>query len=276
MFEENTIAFIIPIHPPKFRFIKNLTKKLNIINKCCHIFLVFSNEYEYNQFEYKDKFKTIILPPNYKTNNIVTFKKFHALNILKQDYSYYIVCDSEIDIIDENFTHENILMKINQFYNSKKIFSGIVNANRQKNLNQITKTSCNIFKSDYDKNKLKNLTMNYKLYYWWSDLPVYKGSHLNDFFSKINYDMNFVWHHFDHKIYLNYLLLYHNFEFINITPIIDRGWSLESYKDKNINNLKILKKHSYTFSWIVPDLFREHKEYLMENGSFLLYHMDRK
>lgn len=273
MLKENTIAFIIPIHPPKFHFIYNLTKKLNIINKCCDIVLIFSNENEYNEFIYKDEFKTIILPPNYKTNNIVTFKKFHALNILKQNYSYYIVCDSEIDIIDENFTYENILMKINEFYNSKKIFSGESNAI---DTQEITQTSCNIFKSTDDKNKLKKLTRNYTLYYWWSDLPVYKGSHLDDFFSKINYDMNsLVWNHFDHKIYLNYLVLYYNFKFINITPIIGRGWSLESYKDKNINNLEILKKHSYTFSWIVPELFNKHKEYLIKNGSFLLYHLDR-
>jgi len=270
MFKENTIAFIIPIHPPKFHFIYNLTKKLNIINKCCDIVLIFSNENEYNKFIYKDEFKTIILPPNYKTNNIVTFKKFHALNILKQNYSYYIVCDSEIDIIDENFTYENILMKINEFYNSKKIFSG-----ESSNCQKIIQTSCNIFKSTDDKNKLKKLTKDYKLYYWWSDLPVYKGSHLDDFFSKINYDMNFVWHHFDHKIYLNYLVLYYNFKFINITPIIGIEWSLESYKDKNINNLEILKKHSYTFSWIVPWLFNKHKKYIMKNGSFLLYHLDR-
>ena len=35
---ENTIALIIPIHPPKFGFIYNLKNKLNIINKYCDIF----------------------------------------------------------------------------------------------------------------------------------------------------------------------------------------------------------------------------------------------
>ena len=46
---------------------------------------------------------------------------------------------------------------------------------------------------------------------------------------------------FDHIIYLNYLVLYHNFKFINIKRLIGRKWSLESYYDKNINNLEILK-----------------------------------
>ena len=273
MSNENSIALVIPIHPPKFNFIYNLKKKIMTINKCCDIFLVFSNENEYNQFIHKEEFKTIILPPNCVTNNIIIFKKFYALNILKKNYSYYIVCDGEIDIIDENFTYENILMKINKFYNSKKIFSGEINSNHQRAIIQI---SSNIFKSADDKNKLKNLTNNYNLYYWWSDLPVFKGSHLDDFFSKIKYNEIFVKRHFDHKIYLNYLVLYHNFEFINITPIIGKKWSLESYEDDNINNLEILKKHSYTFSWIVPGLFNKHKKYLKKNGSFLLYHLDRK
>ena len=53
------IALIIPIHPPKFGFIYNLKNKLNIINKCCDIFLVFSNENEYNEFICKDDFTSL-------------------------------------------------------------------------------------------------------------------------------------------------------------------------------------------------------------------------
>ena len=270
---ENTIALIIPIHPPKFKFIYNLKKKINTIYKCCDIILIFSKNSEYDQFKYKENFKSIILPSNYKTNNLITFKKFYALNVLKEKYSYYIVCDSEIDIIDENFTYENISIKINEFYSNKKIFSGEVLSEQIGPQNK-TKSCSNIFKNRDDKNKLKNLTNNYRLYYWWSDLPVYKGSHLDDFFSKIN-ENNLGKHYFDHKIYLNYLVLYHNFEFINITPLIGKNWSLESYNDNNINNLEILKTHSYTFSWIVPNLLKKHKEYLKKNGSFLLYHLDR-
>jgi hypothetical protein len=269
------IALIIPIHPPKFHFIYNLIKKINIINKCCDIVLVFSNKEDYNEFIHKDKIEPIILKSDNNTENIVTFKKFTALNILKDSYSYYIVCDSEIDIIDNNFTYENIMMKINEFYNSKKIFSGKFRLNQNKVQEEITRTSCNIFKTEDDQNKLKTLSNDYKLFYWWSDLPVYKASHLSDFFHKINFDMDLTWYHFDHKIYLNYLVLYHNFEFINIEPIIGINWSLESYRDNNINNLEILKKHSYTFSWIDHRLFNKHKDYLTKNGSFLLYHLDR-
>ena len=164
------------------------------------------------------------------------------------------------------------MMKINDFYRSKRIFAGH-SADSTSNL--ITKSSCNIFKNNDDKNKLKNLTNNYNLYYWWSDLPIYKGAHIDDFFNKINYKTAFIWTHFDYIMYSNYLVLYHNFNFINITPLIGRHWSLESYIDDNINNLEKLKQQSYTFSWIIPTLFKKHKEYLIKTGSFLLYHLDR-
>lgn len=270
---EERIAFIIPIHGPNFKFMYALKNKIDIINKCCDIFLIFSNETEYDEFIYKEEFKHLILPKNYKTNSIVTFKKFYGLNTLKNDYSYFITCDSEIDIIDENFTHENIMNKINDFYNAKKIFCGIVP--RKKPFMEITEKCCTIFKNDDDKNKLKKLTNDYKTYYWWSDIPVYKASHIDDFFSKINNDSNIVWHHFDHKIYVNYLILYHGFKFINVKPLINWNYGgLELYNDEDENNLKILKQHDYTFSWITPRLFKMHKEYLTNNGSFMLFHID--
>lgn len=285
MCQKKTIAFIIPLHLPKFKHIYNLKNKFNIINKCCDIYLVFSNENEYDKFIYKEYIKSIILPQGYETNNHVTFKKFYALNALKTQYMYYIVCDSEIDIIDQNFTLENIMTKINKFYNSKIIFAGEVKSNdvdiftgkdASQRINSITETSCNILKNIDDKKKLKTLTNNYTLYYWWSDLPIYKGSHLDDFFNKINFNTILEPYHFDHKIYTNFLLLYHDFKFINITSLIGVKWSLESFKDYDINKLEKLKNNSYTFSWITYHCFHIHKRYFIENGSFLLYHLDRK
>lgn len=276
--KENTIGIIIPIHPPKYKFIYNLVEKSNIINKCCDVILVFSNDLEYNQFQYKDVFKTLILPENYISKNMVTFKKYYALRTLKQTYSYYIICDSEIDIIDENFTHENVVEKIKTIFDGKTIFAGNIifkNNTRVKLYSTVIEYSSGIFKSDEDKMKLKHLTNDYSLYYWWSDLPVVKGSHIDDFFSKINYDMDLDGHHFDHVIYLNYLLLYHNFKFTNITSLIGRNGSLESYTGNNIKDWELLKENSCTFSWVVPKLFRVNKEYFLKNGTFLLYHLDR-
>ena len=44
------------------------------------------------------------------TDNIVIYKKFTGLNkLIDSKYDYFIVCDSEIDVILENFNYENIV-----------------------------------------------------------------------------------------------------------------------------------------------------------------------
>jgi len=160
--------------------------------------------------------------------------------------------------------------KINEIYKNKIIYAGKVVTEQHIN---ITKTSSNLLIAGND--KLEKITENYTLYFWWSDLPVYKRTFLKHFFEIINYnDIN--WYHFDHIIYLNYLILYHNFNIKNITPYIDNNnYGLESYNTTDINNLYILKSFQYGFSFITKQLYINHNEYLKNEGSFLLYHLDR-
>lgn len=178
------ISFIIPIHPKHYHYIYDLIDIFCINNIIIDIHLVFSNECDYNNFEKKDKIKKIIIP--YTTrDSIVIYKKFFALEQLKNNiqYDYFIVCDAEITIIPENFTEKNILNKINNIYTNKLIYGGMSNDIEK---NKITEQSAIIFDVN---NKLKNMTNNYILYYWWSDLPIYKREHLIDFFSKFNYNL---------------------------------------------------------------------------------------
>jgi len=275
----NSVGLIIPIHPKHYNFIYNL---IDITNQNpennIDIFLIFSNDNDYNIFNKKDFIKKIILPPT-NTNNIVTYKKFYCLETLKNEakYDYFIVCDAEITIIPENFNRTNILNKINKIYQNKLIYAGDiapVPAPSSNFVKQIITDSARIFINNNDVNELKNITNNFELYYWWSDLPVYKREHLTDFFSKICYD-NIVFHHFDHKIYLNYLILYHKFNILNISNLINHNWSLESYNTNNEKNLSILKNNNYGFSWVTPHFFDNNKDYLMKEGCCLLYHLDR-
>jgi len=263
-----TVALIIPIHPPHYHYIYSFIELLEQHDIQIDLYLVFSNKDHYNQFCQKTKIKEIIIPENITTGNIVTYKKFFTLGLLKDNksYDYFIVCDAEIKIIPENFTESNILNKINSIFENKTVYSG-----EQTCFLNITKLSAELICND---NRLIDKTNNYKLYYWWSDLPVYKREHLDDFFSKIDYS-NINWNHFDHKIYLNYLILYHDFYLLNVTQLIGHKWSLESYNGDNIEDLIKLKSNNYGFSFIIPKLFLKHREFLMNEGSFLLYHLDR-
>jgi hypothetical protein len=272
-FEHNasikTVALIIPIHPKHYHFIQNLVNKINSReeNKI-DIYLVFSSEEDYNNFSERDKIKKIILP-NVETHSIVSYKKFYALELLKNEtkYDYFIVCDAEIDIIPENFNETNILKKISDFYTNKKVYAGKTNKDIAID---ITRTSAEIIAND----SLKEITNDYTLYYWWSDLPVYKREHLNDFFDKFSYE-NMNYNHFDHLIYLNYLILYHGFTIVNITDVIQFEWSIENLYTSDEKILELLKQQGYGFSYINHGLLDANHGYMMREGTFLIYHLDR-
>jgi len=265
-----SVAMIIPIHPKHYEFVYDLIEIIykNIIS-VIDIYLVFSNEIDYLNFRLKDKIQKVIIP-NMNTKCIVTYKKFYALDRLKtaERYDYFIVCDAEVTIIPENFNETNIIDKIEQIYNKKLIYAGKTNNN---SILDISRTSANLL--GYQ--KISDMTEQFTLYYWWSDLPVYKREHLDDFFSKIDYT-NIVPYHYDHLIYLNYLLLYHDFNIINITPILNHNWSLESYSTANMSDLIQLKKIDYGFSWVTKRFMNSASDFLINEGSFLIYHLDRK
>ena len=262
------VAFIIPIHPPHYHFIYPLIDKIYQTSFIIDIYLVFSNEQDYNLFIYKDKIKHIIIP-QIETNNIVTFKKFYALEKLKDDlqYDYFIVCDSEITIVPENFTETNILNKINKIYENKIVYAGEQPNNTD--FMNIIKHSANLICNESESEKI---TKNYTMYYWWSDLPVYKREYLADFFSKIDYS-NIVWYHFDHIIYLNYLILYHEFDIIDMTRLINH-WSFELYNPID-HHVQSLKSNKYGFSFITNKIYNNNKQFFINEGSFILFHLDR-
>lgn len=264
------IAFIIPIHPKHYSFIYNLLDVIDTIhNNDIDIYLVFSNNEDYDHFDKKNKIKKIIIP-EINTNSIVTYKKFFALDTLKDDtnYDYFIVCDAEITIIPENFHKKNIVNVINKIFENKIIYAGKVSHDLAIN---ITKTSCNLL---MNADTLEKITENYTLYFWWSDLPVYKREHLSHFFSLIDYT-NINWHHFDHVIYVSYLILHHDFTILNITPLLNHSWSLEMYNTQNIDNLQTLKSIHYSFSYITKYLYSNYVDFFKNENTFLLYHLDR-
>jgi len=269
--KSKNVALIIPLHPKHYEIMYKLLDKN--ITDIIDVFIVFTNKYEYDIFKQKYKIKPIVLPDNFQTGSIVTYKKLYALQSIMSNinYDYFIVCDSEIDIINKNFNMNNILNKVESIFKNKIIYAG--EANRQLLTDTVNSGSSNVFCNN-DFNKLKDITNDFTLYYWWSDLPVYKREHLPDFFNKICFN-NISWKHFDHIIYLNYLLLYKDFSLLNITPLIDHNWSLELYYTDNIEKLNKLKEHKYGFGWVIPKFLEISYDYLLNEGTFLIYHTDR-
>ena len=116
----------------------------------------------------------------------------------------------------------------------------------------------------------------FHLFSWWSDVPVYRRSDLLHFFDLINYD-NITRYHFDYLIYQNYLILYHGFEIINITPLTGITFSLEelNLRANDTGVLNTLIDIQYSFSWVTKSTFSMIPEFIKQQGGFMIYHLDR-
>jgi hypothetical protein len=260
-------AFLIPIYPPHYKYMYNLISNIQSNHIYIDIYLIFSSNIDYFNFEMKDSIKHFIIPENFQTNSIITFKKFFGLKqLMYSKYEYIICCDSEIDIILDNFTSDNITKKLDDIFINKKIYAGTIDT-------EATIISANLFKrEEYD--KIIEVTNNFNYFFWWSDIPVYKKSHLEYFFTKINYD-NIEYNHFDYIIYQYFLILTEGFQIVNTTPITNLNWSLERLNTTDINVFNKLQETGYGFGWITKEQFCKCIEYFTSSGSFLTYHLDR-
>lgn len=258
-------CFVIPTYPKHYDYI------YDFIDKCIFdVWLVFSTQDDYELFKFKDHIKYLIIPENVTTDNIVTYKKFYALRQLtKSTYKYIIVCDSEIRAIPKNLNETNIISKIDNIFINEKIYAGVTNGFDSL---QIMETSANVFSEENIK-ILKQKSLNYHLYSWWSDIPVYNREHLQHFLEVIG-EPHFVFGHYDHIMYQYYLILYKNFQFFNISNIINHWWSLESHCLK-CDELEKLCNDGYQCCWTSRFAYISNKLFYDQHGTFLQYHLDR-
>lgn len=271
-------AMVIPICGKHYHYMYQLIEKLKKNEIKIDMYLIFSNENDYREFKYKDEIKEIIIKDMKNTMSVVTFKKLYGLReLINKEYDYFIVCDAEIDIIPENFTQTNITDKIKLVFSNKKIFGGRADNHA---ITEINEVSANLYTVGEDHNKLREETKNFNIYFWWSDIPVYKRDHLIDFLAKINFDKNFnklIHNHFDYIIYQYYLILTKGFIIVDYTEIIHHKWSIEKLFVKNDREwiLDKLNDMQYGFSWITKSLFNDNKDYFIKKNTFIIYHLDR-
>jgi len=271
-FQSNeNVALVIPIHPSHFEYLYRIINNLNNID----LFLIFSSVEDYKLFKMKDKIKPIIVnvPPEKQTKEtgIINVKKLLGLKqLMNTNYEYFILCDAEIEIIKNNFNKNNILSKIKNIFDSKIIYSGPTNSEGEMN---IIRTAANVF-DPKEIEKIKNETKDFNLYFWYSDLPVYKKEHLKDFLKKIDI-MKLSYHHFDYLLYQYWLILNHGFKIYNYKDLINHKSGLEFYETDKMEDLNKLKNINFGFSFVNKKLYDKNKDYLSKIGTFIIFNLDR-
>ena len=280
--EITNTAFVIPTHPPHYHYIYNLIWRLEQAKIHIDIFLVFSNTSDFELFNFKSSIKPIIIPSMPKWSEIqtpvVVFKTFYALKQLAATtYDYFIVCDSEIDIIGENLTNENLREKITTIFANRNIYSGDVSDNSITNgyLREILDKSAGVF-NETDRESLRLITKDFTQYIWWSDMPVFRRADLDKFFDRID-ETKVSWYVFNHIVYLYFLILTDDFKIVDTTNITGMNWSLEHpnivYNKTMIDKLSEL---GVGFSWVVYKSFLTMKDHFKKDKkTIILYHLDR-
>lgn len=280
----NKVGFVIPVHPPYFEFLYRFLDHVFMVQpnhdlEKLTFFIVFSTHEDFHRFQRKHFIEPIILDGIdfdlvYKNGSIVTTKKFYALEQLKdrREFDYFVVCDAEIGAIKENFNYTNIYNKIKHILNSKQIF-GADFFSEGFDVNLHINESCASLFGPENYEIIRTKTHDLRFAFWWSDLPVFDRTHLHDFFSKINYKyINNS--HFDRNVYVCYLLLFHNFEIVDLTPFGQRS-SLETLNPENHHAIQKLIDLNYSFAFVHEKFFWRHLHFLVGRGSFLRFHLDR-
>jgi len=282
----NKISFIIPVYPPHYHYLKNL-EKLDCSKLDFDIILVlsFKNDFiKLQTYNYKNNFKVIILEDYFNMTFIqnlinkriiITFKKYFAMNLVRKRYLYCATVDSEIEFVNTT----NVFDKFKTFCNNKKIIGSSINTNdyRHKLIKDINLTSSVFFK-EKDYNKLINITNNFNIYFWFSDIPIYDMSYIEEFFEFIGFnDYNkfsekITWSIFDYIPYVYFITLFKNYSLINIKDYgLTREWSLESMPIQTYK--KVIEKINYRPLWLIYNVYNENKD-IIENDIILTYHLN--
>jgi hypothetical protein len=274
-------CFIIPVYPPHYSYLSFLNELPDNLEFDVYLVLSFSRDLEdLDRCNYKKIYKTIVLEDHLdhsfineiiNKNVIITFKKYYALNTLKEKYEYLATCDSEIKFINT----DKVDLKFKRFCDSKTIIGSVLSEN-SKNINlakDINRYSCVFF----DTLASSNVTEDFRFYFWFSDIPIYDSSILKRYLDFIKFEdfSNFVnkinWHFFDYIPYGIYCLMYEDYRKINILDFnINRNWSLESMPfDMYIEVLKT----GYSPLWLIHNTWSENKEKVSDDV-IMVYHMN--
>jgi len=279
--KSNKVAFVIPVHPPHYEYLNFLNSLPNDLDFDIYFVLSYRedldilNSYNFNQIYnfilLEEKFNRDFISNVINSRTIITFKKYYAINMLKNRYEYIAAVDSEIEFVSV----DNVYEKFKQYCDRKKIFGASLNEKRLEIAKSIIDCSSIFFKQDIQ--ELENKTYGLTHYFWFSDIPIYDTKIASEFLEFINFENyeTFVnklsWWVFDYISYIYYCVLYKGYDLINLkTYGVTRNWSMESMPIETY--FQINEKLSYKPLWLIHDVYHQNKHKIKKDGIIMTYH----
>lgn len=265
----DNIALLIPVHPKHYTQVYTLLNKLKDNAITIDIYCIFSNKGEYDTFTMKDMIKEIIPESVPDDTSVVEYKRLYGLKLMiNKPYDYIISSVSEMDIVLENFTKDNMNKKISDIFTNKRLYG--INIQKHKD---IMNACANVYIGE-DYKKIETITHHLTLYTYFYEVPVYKREHIEDFLKKIKYDtLKLTWFNFDNLMYDYYLITTHNFIVVDVSQYArDDG---DGIYTENIENFNRLKSTGFGFGNAGSKFWKLMNTNLIAEKTFMLINTDR-
>ena len=157
----------------------------------------------------------------------------------------------------------------------KKIAGGLIHPNSYESTN-ILKDSLIKSIPEKDHNSLRNISNDYRIYTWWTNLPVVVCKHAKRFLQWVNFNNDSYINTIDYPIlfadmiYNYYCVLFHKYR-LSIIPNLYHSLEFShservEYVDKNIMKLHWVNAHAYS----------QNSSYYINNKFHIVFHLDRK
>ena len=224
----NRVAFIIPVHPPYFKYLDKFLKSLLFHKIEADCIIVFSNHHDKDEWNtlYSTNSTTmiknasaeiihIIVDLNNRGNNPPLVKKFTAIYRYHQKYEYFFITDSEISVVK----HINIQKACEFIYSRKKIYGTHYIPNDL--VFSINNASMIHFTTE-DQKKLLKINENNRINFWYNEVPLVKTEYAIRFLDYIGFTNSSIHpsREFDYIAYCYWLLLYTEFKLYNMATLL--------------------------------------------------------
>ena len=259
----NRCAFCIPIHPKHYEYAYYILETIEDAD----LYFIFSNKEEQELFRPKLAYNSLLLTDFTdidavkKVNSFVTIKKFYALMVLKNKYDYIACIDAEVKFL----INKGFYKMMKAIADSKTVIGVKVKVDNRAARNILYESLINLTPKENHKS-LQEISQNFTIYTWWSNVPVYDCSLLTQFFNWVQFK-NFTWFVFDHLLYNYYCVLFHNYQI----KIVDGSTSLETASSRSLEKIDKTEK----LYWVNYNAFSKNTEYYINNGFYIVYHCDR-
>lgn len=237
-------------------FLKSRSKYFNDDN----IYLCFSDEEEIKVFQSSDKqYRGLVCKEKLDIKKKpISQKKIWAVNEIFNTTDYDLIGVVDIDTEFIQFADIDILFK--QRIQQKKIYaSKVINHGINE---KVGRDAAQRFFSTTDVKKLQQLTDDFRLYFWFNDIPIYEREYWKPWLTYIDYHNKkelLLYTTFDYILYMYYLLLENiwQIEEIEIDGIkpktLDSGSFIESQRKLDSDYFQKVF-HKYNPMWIMDPI----------------------